>query len=182
MGPSRGVRAGGSAGAASRRHRAVSHEVSRRSGDSNSDEPGRVSVPIRPARRFDAQRVIVLRAVRQAEAGRRPPMRFRASSETCPCSPAPQRRAASRSRRPARPAMLPLLGFRALRHSPGPADPHEGDESLRRRVPRAGFGYPHRDVHHRSSRRAKRRSVHGLHPSGCSPRARAVLLSEPMPS
>jgi hypothetical protein len=130
MGPSRGVRAGGSARAASRRHRAVSHEVSLRSGDTNSDEPGRVSVPARPARRFDALRVVVLRAVRLAEAKRRPPMRLRASPETCPCSPAPQRRVTGRSRQPACPAMLPLLGFRALRHSPGPADPH-----MRRRIP-----------------------------------------------
>jgi hypothetical protein len=58
----------------------------------------------------------------------------------------------------------------------------DGDGSLRRRVPRPGFGYPHRGFHHRPCRRVKRRSVHGLHPSRSSPRARAVLLSESLPS
>jgi hypothetical protein len=57
-----------------------------------------------------------------------------------------------------------------------------GDSSHRRRVPRAGFGYPLRDLHHQAYRRAKRRSVHGLNPPRCSPRARVVLLSEPVPS
>jgi hypothetical protein len=85
--------------------------------------------------------------------------------------------------RATRPAMLPLLGFRALRHiSVRWIRLIDGDGSLRRRVPRPGFGYPHRDFHHRSYRRVKRRSVHGLHPSRSSPRARAVLLSESVPS
>ena len=182
MEPSRGVRVGGSAGAASRQHQAVSHEVSRRSGDTSSDEPGRVLVTARPVRRFYAPRVIVLRAVRPAEAERQPPMRFRASPETCPYSPAPQRRATGRSRRPTSPAMLPLLSFGALRHSPGPADPLQWRRFPRHRVPRARFGYLLRDVHHRSSRRAKRRSVHGLRPSRRSPRAREVPLSGSLPS
>jgi hypothetical protein len=80
-----------------------------------------------------------------------------------------------------RPAVLPLLGFRALRHNPGPADPHQGDGSLRHRVPRAGFGYPLRGVHHRSSRRARRRSVHGLHPSRPSPRREGCPSRGPCP-
>jgi hypothetical protein len=46
--------------------------------------------------------------------------------------------------------------FAALRHDLKPADPFAGDGSLRHRVPRAGFGYPLRDIHHRSSRHDKR--------------------------
>jgi hypothetical protein len=38
-----------------------------------------------------------------------------------------------------------------------------------RRGPRAGFGYPLRDLHHRPYRRTWRRSVHGLLPSRLSP-------------
>ena len=45
-----------------------------------------------------------------------------------------------------------------------------GCGSHRSRVPRPGFGYPHRGFHHRPYRRAKRRSAHGLHPSRRSPR------------
>jgi hypothetical protein len=139
---------------------------------------------VRPVRRFDALRVghpPNLHPARKPGFG--PPCTFVLLRRRVPA--APQRGVVHRFRRTDGddgPAVQPLLGFGALRHSPGPADPHEGDESLRRRVPRAGFGYPLRDVHHRSSRRAKRRSVHGLDPSRYSPRARAVLLSESLPS
>jgi len=51
-------------------------------------------------------------------------MRFPAPSKTCHRSPASQRRAPGpEGPRSTRPAMLPLLGFRALRHDLGPADP-----------------------------------------------------------
>jgi hypothetical protein len=46
----------------------------------------------------------------------------------------------------------------------------DGGRSLCRRVPLARFGYLLRGLHHRPSRRAKRRSVHGLRPSRRSPR------------
>jgi hypothetical protein len=48
--------------------------------------------------------------------------------------------------------------------------------------PRAGFGYPLRGTPPTTSRRAKRRSVLGLHPPGLVPRARRELLSESLPS
>jgi hypothetical protein len=182
MGPSRGVRAGGSAGAASQRHRAISHEVSRRSGDTSSDGPGRLLVTAQPARRFDALRVVVLRTVHLAEARRRPPMRFRASSETCPCSPAPQRRTTGRSR--GRPVPRCCLSWAFMPHDtvPDRQTRLKGGGTNRHRVPRARFGYPLRDVHHRSSRRAKRRSVPGLCPTRRSPRARVVPFSGSLPS
>jgi hypothetical protein len=44
----------------------------------------------------------------------------------------------------------------ALRHSSRPADPFADGGSLRHRVPRAGFGYPLRDVHRRPCRCDKR--------------------------
>jgi hypothetical protein len=49
--------------------------------------------------------------------------------------------------------MLPSLGFSCPTARARPADPLGGDRSLCRRVPRAGFGYPLRDVHHRPCRR-----------------------------
>jgi hypothetical protein len=50
-------------------------------------------------------------------------------------------------------AMLPLLSFRSLRHLPDRQTRLVGGAgSLRRRVPRPGFGYPLRGLHHRSSR------------------------------
>jgi hypothetical protein len=48
--------------------------------------------------------------------------------------------------------------------------------------PRAGFGYPLRGAPHSTSRRAKRRSVLGLLPSGLVLRGRRELLSESLPS
>jgi len=69
----------------------------------------------------------------------------------------------------------------ALRHNLGRAM-RDDRGSRRNPQPRAGFGYPLRGVHHSPSRRAKRRSVHGLLPSGLLPRARRELLSESLPS
>lgn len=47
-------------------------------------------------------------------------------------------------------------------------------------MPRPGFDYPPRGVHHLSYRHGTCRSVHGLHPSRLTPRPRLVLLSEPV--
>jgi hypothetical protein len=89
--------------------------------------PNQDGYGFRPTRwRFDAPRVFVRRAVAHDLAVvYRPSLRFRAPLETCHCSPAPRRRRPTvpKDRRATRPAMLPLLGFRALRHIPGPADP-----------------------------------------------------------
>jgi hypothetical protein len=107
---------------------------------------------------------------------------------TCPfrdrIPAAPHRGAASPIRRPGGrlvPVMLPLLGFRALRHTLGPADPQNGSGSLHHRVPRARFGYLLRGFHHRPYRRAKRRSVHGLRPSRRSPRREWCPSRSPCP-
>jgi len=62
---------------------------------------------------------------------------------------------------PSRDAASPGLSCPTT-HS-GPADPLEwSNGSLRCRVPRAGFGYPLRDVHHRSSRRRSAGAFLGL--------------------
>jgi hypothetical protein len=55
----------------------------------------------------------------------RAPHALAAPSETSHCSPAPQRHHRPEGRTATRPAMQPLLGFRALRHSLGSADPPE---------------------------------------------------------
>jgi hypothetical protein len=147
--------------------------------------PGRILVPVRPVRRFDALRVIVFRTASRPEGRGLAPLALSCSFRDMSLQPrtAASIRTTLASRRKTRPAMQPLLGLVALRHSPGPADPliDATDPSVHR-VPRAGFGYPLRDVHHRSSRRAKRRSVHGLDPPRCSPRARAVPLPGSLPS
>jgi hypothetical protein len=94
--------------------------------------------------------------------------------------PSPQPRTGPRGPWGRRP-MLPLLSFLALRHDLEAVDPFSDDGSLRRPVPRPGFGYPLRGVHHHPYRRAKRRSTHGLLPSRSLPVA-AVPLSRPLPS
>lgn len=82
----------------------------------------------------------------------------------------------------------------ALRHGVSAVVPRHDDGSLRRRVPRARFGYLLRGVHHWALRppapfgtarlpaRQARWSAHGLHSSRGSPRPRWVLLSESLPS
>jgi hypothetical protein len=77
--------------------------------------------------------------------------------------------------------MLPLLSSLALRHDPGAAVPFASADLPIHRVPRPGFGYPLRGVPHRPSRRTRRRSAHGLHPSRPD-RVAAVSLSGPLPS
>jgi len=69
-----------------------------------------------------------------------------------------------------------------LRHSIRLADPLTGHGSLRDRVPRTGFGYPLRDIHHQPSRRFYTPE----HPWASSfkvfPSPRSVPLSGAMPS
>jgi hypothetical protein len=57
---------------------------------------------------------------------------------------------------PASQTALPLLGLLRPTTHAGSADPSVDSGSLRRRVPRAGFGYPLRDFHRRPSRRVER--------------------------
>jgi len=125
----------------------------------------------RPVRRFDARRVFIRSGLRRPK----PPgplLRFRTPSEV-------HRRSPASSRRPAAPcgaavgtpdgATSPGLPCPTAQSGNGRPDLYSGG-SLRHLVARPGFGYPHRVVHHRSYRRAKRRSAHGLHPSRpCSP-------------
>jgi hypothetical protein len=104
----------------------------------------------RPVRRFHALQALSSRAVPQPKlqaALHGLPLLFRARS--------PGPRAVSPVARQVRRRFLSWTS-RALRHSLRPADPFAADGSLRRRVPRAGFDYPLRDLHHRSSRRDKR--------------------------
>jgi hypothetical protein len=56
-----------------------------------------------------------------------------------------------------------------------------GGGSLHRRVPRSRFGYLLRGLHHRSYRRAKRRSIPGLRPSRRSPRRERYPSRGPCP-
>ncbi len=104
----------------------------------------------RPVRRFYAPRVLSKCAVPQPKlraALHGLPLLFRARS--------PGPRAVPPVARQVRRHFLSWTS-RALRHSLRPADPFAGSGSLRHRVPRAGFGYPLRDVHHRPSRCVKR--------------------------
>jgi hypothetical protein len=142
----------------------------------------RTAMGSRPTRgRFDALQVVVLRTSGSAEAELGPSLRFRAPSETCHCSPAPQRRFTD-----------PKVGRLAPRCSLSWAFvPYDtvsdrrtrltGGGSLRHRVPRARFGYLLRDVHHRSYRRARRRSVPGLRPPRRSPRHERCPSRGPCP-
>jgi hypothetical protein len=55
-----------------------------------------------------------------------PPCAYVPLQRSSPYSPAPRRHLTDpKTEKTTRPAMLPLLGFRALRHTLGPADPHE---------------------------------------------------------
>jgi hypothetical protein len=73
--------------------RAASHEVPRRSGDSDPQDQGGHGFPPDPSGVRYAPRVVVQRAVGVTGVSRRPPLRFRSSSETCHRNPAPRRRA-----------------------------------------------------------------------------------------
>lgn len=93
-----------------------------------------------------------------------------------------QTRTVPPTRRPARRTALPLLGFSALRHTLG-RPVHADRGSIRGPGgPCARFGYLPHDLHRPSYRRAKRRSVLGLPPTGLLPRVRRELLSESLPS
>jgi hypothetical protein len=130
-----------------------------------------------PVRRFNARRACV----------RCGPPRDRSRVATLPVlsflfrgvRPSP-----ARSRRPVGRLVGPCSlswASAALRHTLGPVA-RDDRGSRRDPRPRSGFGYPLRGAHHLPSRRAKRRSVLGLHPSGLLPRARRELLSESLPS
>jgi hypothetical protein len=143
--------------------------------------PGRLSVPVRPVGVSTPFGWSSVGPGSTAKPRLGPPCAFAPLQRRTPA--APHRRVASPTRRPGdRPAMLPLLGFGALRHSLGPADPlFRGGGSLRHRVPRARFDYLLRGLHHRPSRRAKRRSVHGLRPTRRSPRHERCPSRGPCP-
>jgi hypothetical protein len=163
---------------------AASHGVSRRFEDSNSPNQDGYGFPSDPEAFLRPSGVRSASLTHDLAVVRRPSMRFRAPPETSHSSPAPQRHRppVRKDPRVTRPAMLPLLGFRALRHSLGRVDPlFMDDGSLRRRVPRARFGYLLRGFHHRSYRRAKRRSVHGLRSSRRSPRRKRCPSRGPCP-
>jgi hypothetical protein len=130
-----------------------------------------------PVRRFDALRACV----------RCGPPCGRSRAATLPALALPcrgVRRSPARSRAPVGAPRGPCThswGYAALRRSLG-GTMRDGRGSRRDPRPRAGFGYPLRGTHRPTSRRAKRRSVHGLLPSGLVPRARRELLSESLPS
>jgi hypothetical protein len=131
---------------------------------------------VRPARRFHAHRVHSRPSLRPAEADRGPPCAFAPLQRSI--FAAPHRTA--RPEGPASDASSPeLLCPTALSKSGGPVG--LDGRSLRHPVPRPGFGYPHRGLHHHSSRRTRRRSTLGLLPSRPD-RVAAVPLSGPLPS
>lgn len=114
---------------------------------SRPDPLATVMGSVEPARRLHALRASRRSAPRAACAVRRPSSCFRFPSEVHRSTPAPSRRP-----RPTRKTMLPLLGFRAVRHVPGRwIRCARGVQP--RTVPRARFGHLLRDVHHRPSRR-----------------------------
>lgn len=130
-----------------------------------------------PVRRFNARRACV----------RCGPPRDRSRVATLPVlslSFRGVRRSPARSRRPVGQLVGPCSlswASTALRHNLGPVA-RDDRGSRRDPRPRTGFGYPLHGAHHLPSRRAKRRSVLGLLPSGLLPRARRELLSESLPS
>jgi hypothetical protein len=131
----------------------------------------------RPVRRFDAHRAQFDATSRAAEATRGPSLRFPAPSEASVAAP----------QGPAG----PWAGSSDHATSPGLSSPYD-TISARWRVttavppavhwPRAEVWLPPARPLHRPSRRAKRRSVHGLCPSGLPPRARRCPLSGALPS
>jgi hypothetical protein len=161
--------------------RTASHGVSRHSGDTDPKDQDGYGFPPDPLafRRPSGVRPTDLEARPKPCSG--PPCAFAPLQRHAPA--APHRGVAAPTRRPGdRPAMLPFLGFGALRHIPRPVDPLiRGGGSLRHRVPRARFGYLLRGLHHRPSRRAKRRSVHGLRPPRRSPRHERCPSRGPCP-
>jgi hypothetical protein len=131
----------------------------------------------RPVRRFDAPRALLDATSHAAEAARGPSM----------CFPAPSEASVAAPQGPAG----PWTGSSDSATSPGlswPYDTLSGRWCVSTAVPpaarrsRAEVWLPPARPHHRPSRRAKRRSVHGLPPSGLPPRARRCPLSGALPS
>jgi hypothetical protein len=113
------------------------------------NDPGWLWVPTRPARRFDAlqahDRCAVLQLAPEATLHGLP-LLFRARS------PGPR---AVPAGCPAYGTTLPLLDSFCPTTLAGRMDPLTDSGSLRCRVPRPGFGYPLRGVHHPTSRRVE---------------------------
>jgi hypothetical protein len=180
--PSRGVRVGGIAG---RRLSATRCSLSWGSAALRGLEPagpGRLLVSVRPGGVSTPLGWSSCGPGCTAEAELRPSMRFRAPSETCPCSPAPQRRRPVR-RPTTRPGPRCCLSWGSVPYDTV-SDRRiriHGGGSLHHRVPRARFGYLLRGLHHRSYRRARRRSVHGLRPARLSPRRERYPSRGPCP-
>jgi hypothetical protein len=131
----------------------------------------------RPARRFDALRA---RRERRSRTGLRrtgaPPslsLSFR--------GPSPHPRTVPPGE-PAGRTMLPLLGFRALRHVTERRTRVETGVPPPARVPRPGFLDPHRGFHRHPSRRPKASKRPWAFPFEAFSSVRSVLLSEPLPS
>ena len=109
-------------------------------------------------------------------------MRLRAPSEIKSLQPrtaAPPRRSEDREDDSSRNAASPGVSCPTTHSRTGGSA--NGNGSLRHRVPRARFGYLLRGVHHQSSRRARRRSVHGLCPPRRSPRSQRCPSRSPCP-
>jgi hypothetical protein len=142
MVPSRDVRAGGSAYAASRQR--VRPLVRFRGAPGTRSRKTRTGMGFHPTgpafRRPSGFRLPGSTSSREAE--RRPPLRFRSSSETCPCSPAPQRRA-SRPKPASQLVPRCSLSWALVPYDtvPDRRSRLSGDGSPRRRVPPARFGY-----------------------------------------
>jgi hypothetical protein len=107
--------------------------------------PGRLWVSVRPVRRFDALRVVILRTSSRPEGRGSAPRALSCSYRDMSLQPRTEAslRRALASRRKTRPAMQPLLGFRALQHVPdrqirmsGATDPSEAAYRVR------GLGTP----------------------------------------
>jgi hypothetical protein len=130
----------------------------------------------RPVRRFHTLRALSKCAIPQPKlraALHGLPLLFRARS--------PGPRAVSPVARQVRRHFLSWT-FRALRHSLRPAASLAGSRSLRYRVPRAGFGYPLRDLTTGPPDASSASERPWASPFKGFPSPRSVPLSEPLPS
>lgn len=131
----------------------------------------------RPVRRFNAHRAQLDATSRAAEATRGPSLRFPAPSEasvTAPHGPAgPWAGSADHATSPGLSLPFDTISVRWRVTTAVPPAAHR---------PRTEVWLPPARPLHRPSRRAKRRSVHGLSPSGLPPRARRCPLSGALPS
>jgi hypothetical protein len=153
--PSRGLRSGATRATASRRQHGPLLRL--RGAPGTQDRPRSDGHWFRPTRTA-FRRPPGSREIEPTEptfAGRRPPLRFRSSTEVHRSTPTPSRGPEGRRR-----TMLPLLGFRALRHMPGRRTrSREASSSAACRV--RGFDPP-RGVHHRPSRALRRGASMGF--------------------